>query len=57
MRYLAFKTVIVIIRTSGGIPYNAHGEQITPLLIFDFCFNFYAYLRLGYPAGLKKKFS
>ena len=31
----------------GGIPYTAHGAQITPLpsLFYDFCF--YAYFRLG----------
>ena len=33
----------------GGIPYTAHGAQITPYLIFDYCFFvcFYACFRLG----------
>ena len=47
---LPYNILAIHIVNFGGIPYTAHGAQITPSpLIFDFCliFCFYAYLRLG----------
>ena len=58
LQYIYFKTLkdasLILLRINiakiGGIPYTAHGAQITPsTIIFDYCkfFCFYAYFRLG----------
>ena len=47
-------------RVIGEIPYTAHGAQIPPPLIFDFCLFFVfmlilGYVRLGLPRRIRKE--
>ncbi len=41
------KLLYIILSICGGIPYTAHGAQITPPLILNFCLSFIFMLILG----------